>query len=94
MVPSELPLSDRAPRAAAAVALLSLLSAAGTLGPTDPAYADDDAFEVRTIASPGRTLAAELVDLNGDGLDDLLISFAPEGEDEGGVGVWLSRKAA
>jgi hypothetical protein len=46
------------------------------------------------LVTMGRAYDIQLEDLNGDGLDDLLISFAPEGEDEGGVGVWLSRKAA
>lgn len=42
------------------------------------------------LESRGRAYDIQLVDLNGDGRDDLIIAFAGE-EGDGGVEVWLSR---
>ena len=51
------------------------------LGPLPAAAGDDEAFAITEIESEGRTLAAELVDLDGDGRLDLLqavfVSFPP-----------------
>lgn len=55
--------------------LLLLVFAAG------PARADLEAFEIETIETDGRTLAAELVDVDGDGRTDLIqavfVDFPP-----------------
>jgi hypothetical protein len=53
---------------AAAVAGCIALAGAAPLEASDRA----DPFDVRLVASPGRTAAAELVDLDGDGRTDLL----------------------
>jgi hypothetical protein len=51
----------------------SLFAALGILlAPTGFALAAEEPFAVQEIASVGRTLAAEIVDLDGDGLGDLL----------------------
>jgi hypothetical protein len=39
----------------------------------------------------GRAYAIRLLDLDGDGLDDVVASFAQEGRNDGGVRVWLTR---
>jgi len=41
----------------------------------------------------GRAYDIRLVDLDGDGLDDIVVGCAPEGEKPGGVYVWLSKPA-
>ena len=38
----------------------------------------------------GRAFDIQLVDLNGDGRDDIIAAFAMVGEIHGGVGVWLT----
>jgi hypothetical protein len=43
------------------------------------------------LESRGRPYDIQLVDLNGDGRDDLLVAFAEEEGNRGGVSVWLSR---
>ena len=43
------------------------------------------------LESRGRAYDIQLVDLDGDGLDDLIIAFATEEENGGGVEVWLTR---
>ena len=57
-----LPLLSRIPALAAVAALLLGGAAAGA----------EDSFEVRRVESPGRTTAAELADLDGDGRADLI----------------------
>jgi hypothetical protein len=54
----------RRQRVVGAVACCAALAASSARG--------EDAFQVATLASPGRTVAAELVDLDGDGRSDLL----------------------
>ncbi len=62
-----------------------LLLAAG------PARAEEQAFAIEEVESAGRTIAAELADLNGDGLTDLIqvafVSFPPT--EERWIRVWL-----
>jgi hypothetical protein len=43
------------------------------------------------FVSMGRAYDIRLLDVNGDGLDDLLIAFAADGDKKGGGGLWLSR---
>jgi hypothetical protein len=43
------------------------------------------------LESRGRPYDIQLVDLNGDGRDDLVVAFAEEEGNQGGVSVWLSR---
>ena len=43
------------------------------------------------LQSQGRPYDIQLVDLNDDGRDDLVVAFAQEEGDGGGVSVWLSR---
>ncbi len=43
------------------------------------------------LESRGRPYDIQLVDLNGDGRDDLIVAFAEEEGNRGGVSVWLSR---
>jgi len=45
------------------------------------------------LESQGRPYDIQLVDFNGDGRDDLVVAFAQEEGDGGGVSVWLSRSA-
>jgi len=45
------------------------------------------------LESQGRPYDIQLVDLDGDGRDDLIVSFASEEGDGGGLSVWLSRSA-
>ena len=65
------------------VSVLLICLALGLLPGAGPPRADD-AFEIIELASSGRTSAAELVDLNGDGRTDLLqaafVSFPPNEE--------------
>lgn len=44
------------------------------------------------LTGPGRVFDIQLVDLNGDGRDDIIASFAIVEEKAGGVRVWLSDK--
>ena len=41
----------------------------------------------------GQAFDIQLIDLNGDGRDDIVAGCAPEGEKSGGVYVWLSKPA-
>jgi hypothetical protein len=43
------------------------------------------------LESQGRPYDIQLLDLDGDGRDDLVVAFAEEEGDGGGVSVWLSR---
>lgn len=43
------------------------------------------------LQSRGRPYDIRLLDLDGDGRDDLVVAFADEAGNRGGVGVWLSR---
>jgi len=45
------------------------------------------------LESRGRPYDIQLVDFNGDGRDDLVVAFAQEEGDGGGVSVWLSRSS-
>lgn len=57
-------------------ARISVLAASLAAGWASGAAADDPLFAIQSIASPGRTVAAELGDLNGDGRADLFtVSF-------------------
>lgn len=47
--------------------------------------------ETDELESRGRAYDIQLVDLNGDGLDDLIIAFATEDATGGGVSVWLTK---
>jgi hypothetical protein len=46
------------------------------------------------LESRGRPYDIQLMDLNGDGRDDLIVAFAEEEGDGGGVSVWLSRSSS
>jgi hypothetical protein len=52
--------------------LVSMVVAGSILSVTRAWARDDDPFALRSVASPGRTAAAELVDLDGDGRTDLV----------------------
>ncbi len=43
------------------------------------------------FAGTGTVYGLELIDLDGDGRDDIVASFVPAGRNPGGVGVWLTR---
>jgi len=46
------------------------------------------------IEAPGRAYHIEIVDIDGDGTNDILASFADEKDQTGGVRVWLTRKSS
>ena len=70
----------RSGRLISSFAVALLVALAGATAPR----ADDDAFTIAERPSRGRTIAAELVDLNGDGRSDLIqaafVSFPPTEE--------------
>jgi hypothetical protein len=47
--------------------------------------------QAEELVSRGRAYDIQLADLNGDGRDDLIVAFASEEGEGGGVEVWLSR---
>jgi hypothetical protein len=59
-------------RLAMPAALAAASNALAADPPPVPPARPDDPFEVRLVASPGRTAAAEIADLDGDGRADLL----------------------
>ena len=44
--------------------------------------------------SVGRVFDIRLVDLDGDGRDDIIASWVPNNSNPGGIGVWFSRGTA
>ncbi len=45
------------------------------------------------LADTGRAFDIRVLDLNGDGLDDIIACFTPQQDRPGGVRVWLTKKA-
>ena len=63
--------------------LLAVISVALVLATADSAAADGPPFEIRKIAVTGRTVAAEILDLDGDARADLFtVSFSGLPPDE------------
>lgn len=55
-------------------ALAALTAGFALLADAVPVYADDDVFELREFSVADRIVAARFADLDGDGLDDLLVA--------------------